>query len=190
MLRKYDPKHPKHLKPRFTRRKTPNNKKNPTKYDKIVIGLVHANGWCGHCQTLEPIWREMKTHIYKNPMYKNKFIVREFDESNNSDKSKNVLLMKKLHPELPSKISGFPTIFRIKNNVLEIYDKERQIQNMIDWFFNKNDGNLIRHIEVEEENNNFFGLPNLFKGGFIPEKETPKTRSSKSKRRSQYKKVK
>ena len=94
-----------------------------TNTKKILIGKVYAN-WCGHCISLKPEWKRMKSHIKNN--YKNiKFIEAE---SSQIDKVENLKRKYNIIPE------GYPTLFKIKENgEVEYYKGPRQSNDLIHW---------------------------------------------------------
>ena len=98
----------------------------------IIVGLIHAN-WCGHCQTLMPVWEEMVKSMKGNKIF---HIVKI--ESSDADKdSRMAHINSKLSMGSPKlEANGFPTIFKVKNGKLEYYDKERQADAMRKWFSN------------------------------------------------------
>jgi len=90
---------------------------------KILIGKVYAN-WCGHCISLKPDWKKMKSHIKKN--FKNiEFIEAEVSEIN---KIKN---LKNKHNIVAK---GYPTLFKIRESgQVEYYKGPRQTNDLIHW---------------------------------------------------------
>jgi hypothetical protein len=115
------------------RRKSNKKKSRVTakKYNKpIIVGLIHAD-WCGHCQTLMPVWEEMVNSMKGNKLF---HIIKI--ESSDADKDTRIAhINSKLSKDSPKlEANGFPTIFKIKNGKLEYYDKERQADIMRKWF--------------------------------------------------------
>lgn len=100
----------------------------------LVIGLLHAK-WCGHCQTLLPVWGVMKQnidskvhrHIYQEPKYMEieHANIGELDRFNNENQN---YLANKIEYE------GFPTIFKIHNGNVEYYQQDRYADPMEKWF--------------------------------------------------------
>lgn len=108
-------------KPRTTQKK---------QHKPTIVGLIHAN-WCGHCQTLMPVWEEMVKSMKGNKMF---HIVKI--ESSDADKDARMAhINSKISKDSPKlQANGFPTIFKVKNGKLEYYDKERQSDAMRKWF--------------------------------------------------------
>jgi thiol-disulfide isomerase/thioredoxin len=90
---------------------------------KILIGKVYAN-WCGHCISLKPEWKRMKSHIKKN--YKNiEFIEAEVSEINKIEN------LKRKHNIVAK---GYPTLFKIRESgEIEYYKGPRQTNDLIHW---------------------------------------------------------
>ena len=96
----------------------------------IIVGLIHAN-WCGHCQTLMPVWDQMVKLIKGNKIF---HIVKI--ESSDADKDARMAhINSKLSASSPKlEANGFPTIFKVKNGNLEYYNQEREVVAMRKWF--------------------------------------------------------
>jgi thiol-disulfide isomerase/thioredoxin len=95
-----------------------------------IVGLIHAN-WCGHCQTLMPVWEEM----VKTRKGNKKFHIVKIESSDADKDSRMAHINSKLSKDSPKlEANGFPTIFKVKNGKLEYYDKERQADAMRKWF--------------------------------------------------------
>jgi thiol-disulfide isomerase/thioredoxin len=86
----------------------------------IIIGKIYAE-WCGYCQMLKPQWDEMKEKIDS----KTQIIDLEIGEK----KKLNDLLKK--YPKL--EVSGYPTIFKIKNENIEYYSGDRSANDLLIW---------------------------------------------------------
>jgi thiol-disulfide isomerase/thioredoxin len=96
----------------------------------IIVGLIHAN-WCGHCQTLMPVWEEMVKTIKGNKSF---HIVKIESSDLNKDARMAHINSKLSKDSRKLEANGFPTIFKVKNGKLEYYDKERQADAMRKWF--------------------------------------------------------
>ena len=73
--------------------------------------------WCGHCQSLKPIWNELKNNANNV-----KFV--EYDADKNPD------VMKKYQ------IEGYPTIMMKKNNKMIEYRSERTADGLLNFINN------------------------------------------------------
>jgi thiol-disulfide isomerase/thioredoxin len=89
---------------------------------KIVIGKVYAN-WCGHCISLKPEWKKMKTHIQNN------YRGIDFIEAESSQTNKLNMLQHKYNITA----SGYPTLFKIKEGKVELYNGYRDANSLIEW---------------------------------------------------------
>jgi len=122
-------KHTNHRK--LTNHRKPTNHINRTiKHIKkpVVVGLVYAD-WCGHCKQLEPEWKKMKQNILNSKLSKKCEIVDI--ESKTVDK----ILPKyaKMTKENNIPVEGYPTIFLIKNGMLEKYGGQREANALGTW---------------------------------------------------------
>lgn len=101
-----------------------------------IFGLIHAN-WCGHCQQLMPIWKELKTELLNNSN-KNKIRIVEI-ESEDSDKDYKIDELNNKYILNGDKISieGFPTIFKIYDGKLEYFSNNRDYETMKNWILQK-----------------------------------------------------
>jgi hypothetical protein len=108
-----------------------------------IIGRIHAN-WCGHCSTLATFWDAMvKNILKKNP--KTEFVDFESDEiSKGKLKQFNTEKKTLLHGK-EVVFSGFPTIFKIKNGIIEYYDDKREQAHLEEWAIDKihNNKNIL-----------------------------------------------
>ena len=89
---------------------------------KDTIILFHAN-WCGHCQVLMPIWKELKTKINTE-----EYNIIEIESQNPFTKKIKML-------------RGYPSIFYINNNkdITIEYNDDRTLESLI--LFLKNNKN-------------------------------------------------
>ena len=85
-----------------------------------IIGKIYAE-WCGYCQMLKPQWDEMKEKLDS----KTQIIDLEIGEK---DKLNDLL---KKYPKL--EVSGYPTIFKIKNENIEYYSGDRSANDLLRW---------------------------------------------------------
>ena len=85
-----------------------------------IIGKIYAE-WCGYCQMLKPQWDEMKEKLDS----KTQIIDLEIGEK---DKLNDLL---KKYPKL--EVSGYPTIFKIKNENIEYYSGDRSADDLLKW---------------------------------------------------------
>ena len=106
-------------------RVTKKNQHKPT-----IVGLIHAN-WCGHCQTLMPVWEEMVKTMKGNKS----FHIVKIESSDLNKDARMAHINSKLSKDSPKlEANGFPTIFKVKNGKLEYYSQERQLDAMHKWF--------------------------------------------------------
>jgi thiol-disulfide isomerase/thioredoxin len=112
------------------RRKTYKKRARITKKKQrkpVIVGLIHAH-WCGHCQTLMPIWKKM---LKGNKM----FDIVEIESSETDKDTRMADINSKLSKDSPKlEANGFPTIFKVKNGILEYYNQARQADIMYKWF--------------------------------------------------------
>lgn len=80
--------------------------------------LFHAN-WCGHCQTLMPIWKKLKTKINTK-----EYNIIEIESENLFIQKINIL-------------RGYPTIYYISTNLTTEYTDDRNIESILN-FLKKN----------------------------------------------------
>ena len=99
-----------------------------------VVGLIHAT-WCGHCQTLMPIWEEVKKKLptinFKDTESKN--VTIDIPEINHLIKTGG-----------PLQAEGYPTIYKIVDGKLSYFEKERTEDNIINWINETSGGKKIR----------------------------------------------
>ena len=83
---------------------------------KDTIILFHAN-WCGHCQVLMPIWKELKTKINTE-----EYNIIEMESEN--------LFIQKIKI-----FRGYPSIFYINNNkdITIEYNDDRTIESLLNF---------------------------------------------------------
>lgn len=164
------------------------NKPNHKPNQKIIIGLVHADEWCGHCKELRPKWDMMIKQLSTDKKYKNKYVIKSFDESNDKNKADNNQKMTSLHKDLPANATGYPTIFRIKMGRLDIYNGEREVGPMIIWFFDEHDNNEHNNNDHVNNDHNKYNLLGLFKGGYQTSHQQNNTQNTR-KSLSSHKKI-
>ena len=93
----------------------------------ITVGLIYAN-WCSHCQALKPEWKNMKKGLRgTNCQY------LEIEDSDHHKDRKIAHVNSRLKGEKLS-LNGYPTVFKIKNGVLEYYQGDRSASAMTQWF--------------------------------------------------------
>ena len=95
------------------------------KGNKTIVCKIYAN-WCGHCQSLKPVWSELKNIMSAN---KNVSMI-EIEESEMKDKMGKLRNICKKDID----VNGFPTIVKIcgKANP-EYYQGERSIDALRKW---------------------------------------------------------
>lgn len=98
--------------------------------------LIYAN-WCGHCQMLKPKWEEAKTMLNDNVS------VIEIEDSDPYKHDKIEMLNNGLNGPQKVEVMGYPTLFKIRDNKLEYYQKEREPLQMSQFF---NEGTEKRNI--------------------------------------------
>jgi protein disulfide-isomerase A1 len=115
----------------------------------MSITLVYAP-WCGHCQTLKPIWDKVKKQFSVEVQ------VNEINSDESPDKVKAL------------GITGFPTIFREENGKQIKYEGDRS-EASLTKFFNETK-NSSQHSNKSSMNMNKNKKPNNNKkqgGGFL-----------------------
>lgn len=101
-----------------------NNNKN-----QVIVGLVHAE-WCGHCQQLMPEWKIMEENISTDSKLNKKCkIVKIESQYVDAELPKYAKMTKERN--IP--VEGYPTIFLIKNHILQKYTGERNHENLKNW---------------------------------------------------------
>jgi len=103
----------------------------------VIVGLVYAD-WCGHCQQLEPEWKKMKQNILNSELSKECEIVDI--ESKTVDKK--LPKYAKMTKEKNIPVEGYPTIFLIKNGMLEKYVGQREANALETWVAGAVNGNM------------------------------------------------
>ena len=93
----------------------------------ITIGLVYAE-WCGHCQSLKPIWKQLKHSLSS----KKKFNIFELEDSDKNKDTKLKSVSKKINGG-SLQVNGFPTLFKISNGKVEYYNGERSLDALLKW---------------------------------------------------------
>jgi len=95
-----------------------------------IFGLIHAD-WCGHCQALMPEWNKMKGGMETRDLEKMVEIEAGEDSAIKEEK------MKKINDQIAGgdKLSenGYPTIFKVSDKKLHMYDGERSAEQMKQW---------------------------------------------------------
>ena len=127
-----------------------NNNKQIT--NKIGIGKIYSDS-CGYSIALKPIWKRMKELIGNNTNIE--YI--ELEASSSDYSSRKEQIEKKFGLKQPISVSGYPTIFRIKNGVINYFDKERTAEILKDFFIDKKNGNIKRRPTYKRRNNNRYG---------------------------------
>ena len=98
--------------------------KRSAKNKKTIVCKIYAN-WCGHCQTLKPVWAELK-----NMMHTDKNITMiEIEESEMKEKIGKLRNVCKKNID----VNGFPTIVKICGKKVEYYQGERSVDAMRAW---------------------------------------------------------
>jgi thiol-disulfide isomerase/thioredoxin len=96
-----------------------------TKQDKkTIVCKIYAN-WCGHCQTLKPVWAELKNLMHAD---KNVTMI-EIEESEMKDKIGKLRNICKKNID----VNGFPTIVKICGKKVEYYQGERSVDALRAW---------------------------------------------------------
>lgn len=95
----------------------------------IGIGKIYSDG-CGYCIALKPIWKKMKDLIG------NQSNVEYIElEANSADyASRKTAIERKFGLKEPISVSGYPTIFRIKNGEVKYFDKDRTAEVLKEFF--------------------------------------------------------
>jgi len=98
----------------------------------VVIGLIYSTN-CIHCRNLMPIWDKMETNIKRKSYqptpeyakYEHSNLM-ELDDYNN--KNSKYLNNKRIQPD------GYPTIFKIKDGIIDYYKDSREPDLLERWF--------------------------------------------------------
>jgi thiol-disulfide isomerase/thioredoxin len=106
----------------------PINKSSKDDNKKPVIILLHAE-WCGHCKTLEPEWKRMKTELDKKTT--DNIIFEEIESAELDDKLP--IISKTYLNDVPIEHRGFPTIGSIRDHKFEQYGGERTTDSLLKW---------------------------------------------------------
>ena len=99
----------------------------------IIVGKIYAE-WCGHCQNLKPIWKNIKSEFNKNYPH----VI--FEEIEDVDISKKLpILNEKYLSHSVDKITadGYPTIFKIQNGGISYYKGEQEQSLIHNWIISK-----------------------------------------------------
>mgnify|MGYP000190340914 FL=1 len=91
---------------------------------KTIVCKIYAN-WCGHCQTLKPVWAELKNLMHAD---KNVTMI-EIEESEMKDKIGKLRNICKKNID----VNGFPTIVKICGKKVDYYQGERSVDAMRAW---------------------------------------------------------
>jgi len=97
--------------------------------DKIIYGYFWMDG-CGFCTSLHPIWNGIVTQMEaEHPEY--------FDIDFNKEHIEEAISVLRdkgnLTEDEDITVTGFPTIFRIKNGHIKYYEGERSKESIIKW---------------------------------------------------------
>ena len=108
---------------------TKKHRKTQSKRNKKVIGKLYAT-WCGHCKTLEPEWKKMKTSVTK--IYKNGVEFVEIESENMEQGLAD--LKKRLNINIGLQ-GGYPTLFKVEPGAkkVEYYGGQREAGAMSQW---------------------------------------------------------
>ena len=133
-----------------------NNKTQKNIKNHVIVGVVHAK-WCGHCQVLMPKWR-----VFKNQLKNNKQItIIDIEDADPKKDSQIADLNLKINDKsVTIQANGFPTIFKIKNGILEYYSGNRDSNSLKKWALEKNVKPLESDAAEEPtiKSNGFFNL--------------------------------
>jgi thiol-disulfide isomerase/thioredoxin len=123
----------KNYRKKTNRNKRSNRKSRKVNKNPIIVGVLHAS-WCGHCQTLMPKWKIVKQKMLSNSKYSNKYQFVDIEDSDaQKDHKMNQLNLKINDKSVQLSASGFPTIFKIQNGVLEYYNGSREEDLLQAW---------------------------------------------------------
>jgi protein disulfide-isomerase A6 len=90
-----------------------------------IVCKIYAN-WCGHCQSLKPVWAELKNVLSAN---KNITMI-EIEESEMKEKMGTLKNICKKDID----VNGFPTIVKICGKAPpEYYQGERSVEGLRAW---------------------------------------------------------
>jgi thiol-disulfide isomerase/thioredoxin len=107
----------------------PQNHQQNVSSNTIGIGKIYSDG-CGYCIALKPIWGKMKELIGKQSNVE--YI--ELEANSPDYASRKAEIERKYGLKQPISVSGYPTIFRIKNGEVKYFDKERIPETMKEFF--------------------------------------------------------
>ena len=100
----------------------------------IIVGKVYAD-WCGHCKSLKPEWKKLKTMTPKDRV--------QFIEIEESEAAKRLQFEKKTKRSLT--VNGYPTIFKIHTNKpVEYYTGPRTAQDIRQWILSSSSNKKTR----------------------------------------------
>lgn len=99
---------------------TRTHSRKSSKKSKKHIVLIHSNH-CHHCTTLLEIWNSVKSNARYNTIYT--------DIEANTMRNQVTAFENKYH----MKIVGYPTIMKIKNNVVNTYNGDRSKESLVKW---------------------------------------------------------
>jgi thioredoxin-like negative regulator of GroEL len=88
----------------------------------LIVGKVYAN-WCGHCQTLKPVWEKLCSSVKNDNTQFVSFEESEHDKRTQFEHSNGVKLS----------VNGYPTIFKISNRNVDYYSGQRSLEDMLKW---------------------------------------------------------
>ena len=100
---------------------------------KPIFIKLYAD-WCGHCQTLAPIWKQVEEEC-KNTIADQPLAIVSI-ENGTFDKFKNNQ-MDDLYNNVIAPVKGYPTIGAITNKKFVPYEGERTKEAMLDFINNK-----------------------------------------------------
>jgi len=101
------------------------NKPNLNK--KIIYGKFWMEG-CGFCIAIKDIWKDLVNELRND--YPSQLYDADFRQEN-IDEAKNIL--KEITNVKDISISGYPTIYLIKNEKMYIYENDRTLKSMKEW---------------------------------------------------------
>ena len=109
---------------RRTQRKQQKKQGKKDNKENTIVCKIYAN-WCGHCQSLKPVWAELKNVLRAN---KNITMI-EIEESEMKEKMGTLKNICKKDID----VAGFPTIVKICNKKVEYYQGERSVEGLRAW---------------------------------------------------------
>jgi thiol-disulfide isomerase/thioredoxin len=105
---------------------------------KTIVCKIYAN-WCGHCQTLKPVWAELKNLMHAD---KNVSMI-EIEESEMKEKIGKLRNVCKKNID----VNGFPTIVKICGKKVDYYQGERSVDAMRAWIMPTKKTNGTRRVQ-------------------------------------------